>query len=381
MPAPLRDVAIYAPEANLLYERGPEQPLGGAEFQTSMLMKGLAGKGLRVAHIVFPVAELSPPAGERMSVVQREPQQGRLGVVPRAAEARAVWRAMAEADARIYVFRAGSAALGVTALFCRAHRRKLVFATASDLDLTFEPLLDNRPNLELYRLGIRLADAVVVQTDEQAALARDRLQRLRRLSTIRSFAEPARPTPHDPEAFVWIGRTVPYKRPLEYLDLAEALPEARFRMIARDTGQTPPELADEVRRRAGALPNVELLPVSPRETTLALLDRAVASVSTSRVEGMPNVFLEAWARGVPVLTLDSDPDGRVRTRGLGVAAGGSWEAFVDGARELWRSRGHREELSHRTRTYVEAVHAPPAVTEDWFTLLAEVGPARRPPVR
>ena len=50
----------------------------------------------------------------------------------------------------------------------------------------------------------------------------------------------------------------------------------------------------------------------------ALYDRAKVLVNTSDVEGFPNSYLQAWIRGVPVVTL-IDPDGVIEREGLGVA--------------------------------------------------------------
>jgi glycosyltransferase involved in cell wall biosynthesis len=88
---------------------------------------------------------------------------------------------------------------------------------------------------------------------------------------------------------------------------------------------------------------------------------------------MPNAFLEAWAHGVPVLTLQFDPDSVVTRNGLGISAGGSWERFVQGARELWERREDREELARRVRTYVATVHSMDAVALRWSELLDEFG--------
>jgi glycosyltransferase involved in cell wall biosynthesis len=112
----------------------------------------------------------------------------------------------------------------------------------------------------------------------------------------------------------------------------------------------------------------------PHAQVTELVADAVAVVNTSRgLEGMPNTFLEAWAAGVPALTLEFDPDGVIATHRLGVSAGGSWERFVTGARELWESRGRREEVAERTRAYVRDVHSLDSVAEQWSGLVREVG--------
>ena len=87
---------------------------------------------------------------------------------------------------------------------------------------------------------------------------------------------------------------------------------------------------------------------------------------------MPNLFLEAWACGVPVLSYEFDPDGRIGRDGLGVAAAGSAARFVEGARALWGARANRDDLSDRVRAHLAERHGVEAVSARWAGLLAEL---------
>jgi glycosyltransferase involved in cell wall biosynthesis len=130
---------------------------------------------------------------------------------------------------------------------------------------------------------------------------------------------------------------------------------------------------EELSEKTRALSNLTLLETLPHAALQERLAQAVALVSTSSVEGWPNTYLEAWSQGIPVLTLLCDPDGVIGERGLGVAANGSWDRFVEAARGLWDSRHDRAEMAQRTRAYIRDVHSFAAVGAQWEQLLADLG--------
>jgi glycosyltransferase involved in cell wall biosynthesis len=369
---PRHDVAVYAPYAAPLYE-SERTPTGGAEIQGLMLARALSGEGLRTAHVVFPLRNADRPSG--VELVERAPSRGERRLAGKVLEAAAVWRAMSRADASAYVVRTGGVQLAFAALFCRARRRKLVFSSSAVMDFTFEDVATRRRNLALYRWGVRAADAVVVQSEEQLRLARRRFPDLPRLRCIPSFAEPAPEATGERDAFLWLGRIIGYKGPLEFVRLARALPEARFRMVAVRGAAAPPELVAAVEAADRELDNLELLPGCPRAEALDLIARSVAVVNTSRTEGMPNVFLEAWARGVPVLSLNVDPDEVIARQGVGIAAGGSFDRFLEGARMLWRDEQLQRRLSQAALEHVTSRHGVEAVASRWRELFAELGVA------
>jgi glycosyltransferase involved in cell wall biosynthesis len=379
------DVAIYAPHSRGLYDRALGRS-GGAERQMVLLARSLAERGHRVAHIVYPVHDpIELPDG--LTLVPRAPYTRDESLDGRVKEAVRIWRSLARADAPVVVVRTGTPAVGIAALDCLLRRRRLIFSGANTSDFTLERLDDRWYRRPLYVLGVRLADTIVVQSTEQRDLARRAFPSLRRLVEIPSFAEPApdsAPAANEDAAFLWVGRLVDYKRPECYVELARAIPDARFRMIPVPAERSAFPLLERLRAEAEGVANLELVEPLPHERALELIGSSVAVVSTARLEGMPNVFLEAWFRGVPVLTLEFDPDRVIAREGLGVAAESSWERFVDGARQLWRDRDSHSEFAERARRYVAHAHSIESVGARWSGLITErsspdggAGPERR----
>ena len=369
MSRPKFDLAIYMPLAAEHYQRsGPEG--GGAELQTVLLARTLAARGLRIAHIVWPIEDPLPPEPGMPTVVQRPPFRGGRRAVGGAREALSIWQSLRVADASAYLFRTGRSRLIAGALFCQVHRRKLIYAGAHDLDFTFDgaPGTHGPPS----RAALRRTDAIVTQTQQQLALAQAALGKDHLVTTIPSFVEPVPPAEHKPEAFIWIGRLAPYKQPLEYVRLAEALPDRQFRMVFMEAQDPAPSVVAELRAAAERLPNLELLGRVARRRVLEVIERSFAVVSTSTHEGMPNVFLEAWARAVPVLSLQCDPGGQIARQNAGLVAGGSRAELVRNAGSLSQDPALRGQLGANGRRYVNAAHDPTLVADQWMLVLDQL---------
>jgi glycosyltransferase involved in cell wall biosynthesis len=360
---------FYAPWASSLVAgtRG-EAPAGGGETQLFLLAKALAARGLRVGMIVMGSAGELPASAGGVSIIPQAPRGRLRGPAARVALALGALRAMVGAPADVLIQRNAGSTTAIAALAARIRRSRFVYSSANVVDFDFAAFERSALNVRLYDWGLRRASEVVVQTEEQAVLGRRLLGREPLL--IRSVGPPARPRTDRPEAFLWVGRLVWYKRPHAYLDLAGALPEARFRMIGVPSGDNGQELAGEIEERARSMDNVELLEPRPRDELGPLYESAVAVVNTADVEGMPNIFLEGWARGVPALALSFDPDGLIARRALGSFAGGDPALFAQQARRLWDERESQHDLAERCVAYIQAEHDEDAVAQRWLELVA-----------
>jgi glycosyltransferase involved in cell wall biosynthesis len=361
------DVAFYVPAITPLLSDADRSTAGGAETQVYLLARSLVQCGVRVALIAFEVPGMAlAQSVDGIDVFARPLYHGQRGILQRVREALAIGKAVWLVDADVFVARSAGPAAGIVAVFARISGRRFVYASSSDAD--FGRLERRVVNRGLVRLALRLANRIVVQNEAQ----RRRCARLtaRPVVVIRSIAERAQRRITTPTAFLWVGRPISYKRPLAYVELARALPDASFVMVVPTLSTRPDlDLSRDLASGARAFPNLRILPAQGRSELSALVDQAVAVVNTSEFEGMPNMFLEGWARGVPALALSHDPDGVIGRHSLGAFADGSWADFVSAARELWVGRFDQHELAANCRRYVADEHSAETISAQWMTVL------------
>ncbi|TXH37771.1 MAG: glycosyltransferase [Burkholderiaceae bacterium] len=294
------------------------QRIGGEEVQHAQLSVALARRGHDVSLVVADGGQEDGAEFEGVKTFKafREADglPGLRFIYPRWIK---LWSAIARADADVYYFSCASMTLGLLAMFCRLHKRRLVFRTAIDTDCARDGLLIRYARDRwLYQFGLKRADAILVQsvTQQRALLAN-----YGRQSTLAGMLV-ARPTavagrvPKDIDV-LWVSNIRHIKRPDRILEIARALPNVRFHMAG---GPSPGEedLYREIQREARGIENLTFHGGVPYLDIGDLFDRARVFANTSDLEGFPNTFLQAWIRGIPVVTM-FDPDGLVGRCGLG----------------------------------------------------------------
>ncbi len=304
--------------------------IGGSEIQQPMIARELLERGYRASFITLDHGQ---PDGIEHDGIRVYKTCSRSDGIPglRFIHPRwtSLWRAMARADADIYYQRNAGSETGQIAWWCARHRRRFIFAVASDLDcLPGLPYLRKARERILYRAGLHRADCVIAQTLKQQQMLESTF-RVRSVLIRSCSADPRTGgrsdraiDPDAPLRLLWVGRFAVEKR-IEFLfDLAQRCPEYQIDVV----GGAPPkdEYARKCARRASELPNIRLHGIVPHAEIGAFYDCAALLLCTSPAEGYPNTFMEAWARGVPVVTT-VDPDEVVRCHGLGALA-----ADVDG---------------------------------------------------
>jgi len=343
--------------------------VGGAELQQTLLARALAAQGYDVSMVV---ADYGQPDGAVWDGIKtHKAYQPAAGIpVLRFIHPRwtGLWAAMKRARADIYYTSCAGALLGQVVLFARLHGAKVVFRIASNSDCDPSALLirywrDKR----LYRYGLRRADLVLAQTPGQQQALLKNFRRESRVVASMTDTNGRRPGFEERDISVlWVGNIRALKRPELLLEAARKLPRLQFHIIG---GPMPgsESLYEQVRAAALQVPNVRFHGPIPYQEVGEFYERARVFVGTSEIEGFPNTYLQAWARGTPVVAF-LDPEQLIARNGMGRAVTSVAQMCAEivalsDDRQAWeiasqRSRDYmdnRFNLTRMTAPYIEAL--------------------------
>jgi glycosyltransferase involved in cell wall biosynthesis len=363
MAAPLPHVCFVAINAYPLLAGDQEIPVvGGAELQQIIIAKELVKRGHPVSMVCLDFGQPDNVVIDGIRVLKAyRPDEG-VPILrffwPRLAS---LWNCMKRTEADVYYQRAAGMQTGVVAAFCKRHGKKSVFAVAGD------PMIRLQRDRLIYEYGARHVDRIVVQTGVQAAQFRAEFGRESvlipncYLYTGAVVATGARLS----REVLWVSTIRDLKQPEVFLDLATAFPHLQFRMIG-GPGDDESALYDLIRARAAALPNVMFSGFLPYSQVEDVFDDAAVFVNTSRTEGFPNTFLQAWARGIPTVSFfDSGARENGQAVGRIVQSLDEMKGIVGGYMSDERMRTMEGKICRR---YFEANHTPNRVLDAYQQL-------------
>jgi len=331
---------------------GEEDPkyIGGEAIQHVLLARAWRDLGHDVSMIVHDEGQGARRQFDGITAIAAHTRQGGVPGLrffhPRATR---LLSALIAADAEIYYQSPAGAYTGITAWFCRRTGRRFIFRVASDSDCEKEHgRIQFWRDRKLYNYGLRRADVVAAQTGYQAQLLRENhgIDSV----VVNMLVEPPRagaPVNKDIDV-LWVSNLRPLKRPELALELARQLPQVRFSLAGGPMpgGET---YYEDVRAAAARLPNVNMPGAVRYADSGALFDRAKIFLNTSSIEGFPNTFLQAWIRGVPVVSF-FDPDSLVQRLQLGWIAN-SVDEMREAIRGLLDTEADRQQIGRRARDF------------------------------
>ena len=334
----------------MLSGEGDPKYIGGESIQHVLLARAWRDLGHDVSIIVYDEGQGARRVHDGITAIAAHTRTGGIRGLrffhPRATK---LLSALMSADAEIYYQSPAGAYTGITGWFCRATNRGFIFRIASDTDCDQEHgRIRFWRDRKLYNYGLRRAHLIAAQTDYQAR----KLQQNHGLASevVNMMVEQpvAGANVKKDIDVLWVANLRALKRPELALELARQLPGVKFTLAGGPMpgGQT---YYDDVMAAAARLPNVTMLGAVRYRDSGALFDRAKIFLNTSAIEGFPNTFLQAWIRGLPVVTF-FDPDGLVQRLPLGRVAS-SIDDMREAIRGLLEIDVDRQLLGRRAREF------------------------------
>jgi glycosyltransferase involved in cell wall biosynthesis len=196
---------------------------------------------------------------------------------------------------------------------------------------------------------VKRSDIVTVQHPGQKLKKKPRGKTVL-FSNILDFRNIGQPAPDAQDYYVHVGTLSALKGSENLLNLAKTVNgNTRISIIgtARGAKSRSQEIYEELRH----LEHVELKGRKDHAETLRLIGGSKALINTSFFEGFPNVFLEAWAQGVPVVSLNVNPGNVINQYRLGVCCNGDLEKMKQVIEQDETSAIDRQALINYTRNF------------------------------
>lgn len=302
-----------------------EQCKGGAEYRAYLLARYLMSKGYAIYYVYIDSGHpFQCTSGCSMHPIRKKwwpPRCGQNTVIYR----RTMHDVFEQIHPDIVYQTHGCGLTGIAAEYCLKHGCKMVWHIASRRDVEkggcrqwcLSPF--NWVEKKALEYGIHRATAIIGQTHYQSTLLWKNYGR-----TCDIIVPNYQPMPIDvmakpsyPLNVVWVGNIKTIKQPEVFIRLAQKFSghsDARFIMVGRPSGGRYQQRLEGMLAR---LQNMEYRRELSMAEVNALLARSHILVNTSRYEGFPNTFIQAWMHGVPVISLNEDPDGMIVEHGLG----------------------------------------------------------------
>ncbi len=337
--------------AHLALDPAETRVSGGAELQVALMARELAARG----HDCVLICGDHGQADDRVLQGVRARLGGKFqtgGLVDTLRAVPRVFRIIAE-ERPDFTFVFGWTTWLFFLLWPRMRRHtRLGFVCMLDTEVNGEFRRENPVRGALFEHGIRRADVRHAITDyEVECFGRMGLD----CTLYRPLIMP-RTSPRAEEKdidFLWVARGQPIKRPHVFLDLCEALPEARCVMIAPNENA---KLWQSIAARAASLRNVTFIERVPYNEGQAWYDRAEVFVNTSTWEGFANSFIQAGQGGAAILSLNVNTDQLLTRFHAGVCADDDAARFLEMARAFFTDPKLRREMQAGAARFVAQWH-------------------------
>lgn len=364
-------ICFIAPTASpLLFKTKPKNVIG-PDIDLVNLAEVLSKKEYKINFITFTPGKSTKLEIDNISIIKMFNPNSKMNIISKIIK---VWKALNEADSDIY-FHYGEF-MGLTSIFTIMKKKKSVYRIGSDYFVNKKVV--NKENREFSSskfslrsfgnwIDIKFADAICVQTRYQYNQLKKNYKK--KGIIIKNHVKIKNSVKKEEEEFIvlWIGSIAEVKQPLLFLKLAKSLPQLNFWMIGGYVGELDESFVDY----SNSLKNFTFFgAVNPSEID-KYFKKASVLINTSIFEGFPNTFIEAWLNKIPVISLNSDPDGIIAKKKMGFHSKSFYQLKKD-LLILVENKHLRNEMGNNGRIYIKNEHDIQIISKKYQDLFKKI---------
>ncbi len=264
-------------------------------------------------------------------------------------------KALKNSSADVYLFMCPDPLAGIIAWYCKRNNKKFVYYGAHDYDFDSNRKKLNIRDFHMFHYSIKHADLVLCQNEFQKKTLGDNYKR--KGTILYNPMKSAEHTYNVDGNIVWMAKYYPVKRPEMFIKLSKEVDDS-FVMI----GGKPPNMTQKQFNQINSKAcnnNIEICGKLDYEKADDILSRSKLLVSTAKAEGFSNTFLQAWRRGIPVVSF-VDPDDMIKNNKLGKVVN-SFEELVETVETL--RKGISIEHSKKIKEFFDRTFATEIVVK------------------
>ncbi len=301
------------------------QIIGGAEFQAFLIAKDLVKQGHEVHYIFVSTGEnYSNEIGVILHEIKKNRYVEMFGLEIPCYYSK-IDKILQEIKPHSIYVRGRSALTIVGVLLGKKNKVKTVWHIANDHDLLKKrvSILSKQvfriPQDYIFHKITKKPNRIIAQTNHQAK------KLLENYGRECEVVPNGHPLPDvlsiQPQSekivIIWIGSLKPRKQPDVFVNLSRFFRDnnnVSFLMLGRNN---IPKKTFDIMTEVDKVRNLEWLGEVSNHEVNNFLSKSAVLVNTSREEGFPNIFIQAWMRSIPVVSLNIDPDDVIKRFELG----------------------------------------------------------------
>ncbi|MHA1252166.1 MAG: glycosyltransferase family 4 protein [Candidatus Helarchaeota archaeon] len=257
----------------------------------------------------------------------------------------------------------------LSALYCKFFRCKFIFSIGLDTDINGKS--EKGFFGKLFRYGLRYADKIIAQNNDQVKILSNRNKKLLNKIIIIKNGYKFEDIKNSKKSYIlWVGRAVKWKRPELFIKLAENFQKEKFLMVCyceRDKNYWK-----KILLQAKKVKNLTFYDFIPFNRINKIYQKAKVLINTSLYEGFPNSFLQAFICKTPVISLNVNPENILNKNKIGFCCNNNFNKMKIFLDYLIKNETLYNLYSKNAYMYVKQHHNIEKIALEWITLINKI---------